>query len=233
MRINKYFTDRGLCSRRQADKFIREGRIKINGKVAILGDQISENDNITLDDSPTAIENSKVYIMYNKPVGVTCTTELNVTRNIVAEIKHPKRIFPIGRLDKDSTGLIFLTNDGDIVNQILRAQFNHEKEYIVQVDRPMDAKFIIKMSSGVNIGDHMTMPCKVKAVNPKSFSIILTEGKNRQIRRMCETLGYQVRSLQRIRIMNVKLGSLAQGHWQNIPQQELDQIKNSIDKSLN
>ncbi len=228
MRINKFFTDQGYCSRREADKYIEGGRVKINGRVAVLGEQVNPTDRITLDGKPISFNPKKVYIMYNKPKGITCTTELKVKGNIISDIKHPLRIFPIGRLDKDSTGLIFLTNDGDIVNLILRAQFGHEKEYHVSVNKPFEDKFLDKMSRGVDIGDHHTLPCKIKKLGPRSFSIILTEGKNRQIRRMCQALGFTVTALHRIRIMNIKIGALQSGEWADIPEDDLSLLKSAV-----
>jgi 23S rRNA pseudouridine2604 synthase len=228
MRINRFFTDQGYCSRREADKLISAGQVKINDRTAVLGDQVTENDKITVDGKIISFAPAKVYIMYHKPVGITCTTELHIKGNIVEAVNHPLRVFPIGRLDKDSTGLIFLTNDGDIVNRILRAEFAHEKEYVVEVNKPFDNEFIFKLSSGVDIGDHLTLPCKVKTINPRMFSIILTEGKNRQIRRMCDALGYNVRKLHRIRIMNVVIGDLKSGQWRDISSQMLLELKKNL-----
>lgn len=224
MRINKFFTERGLCSRREADRLIEARRVKINDRVAVLGDQVNEGDKVFVDGKLIEFSPPKTYIMYNKPRGITSTTDLRIDGNIVDAVAHPERVFPIGRLDKDSTGLIFLTNDGDIVNKILRAQFGHEKEYIVEINRPVDESFIKKLSSGVDIGGYVTKPCKVKKVGGNTFTIILTEGKNRQIRRMCEAQGAVVKNLQRVRIMNVKLGSLKSGQWQDIPAGELSEL---------
>ena len=236
MRINKYFTDRGYCSRRAADKLIEARRVKINGRVAVLGDQISpDTDIITVDDKKIAIaatdENQRVYLMYNKPFGVTCTTDPDTERNIVDAVNHKTRVFPIGRLDKASTGLIFLTNDGDIVNKILRAQYGHEKEYVVEVGAPFPDSFLKKMSRGVDIGGYITKPCSVtrgNAIDEKTFTIILTEGKNRQIRRMTASLGFKVKRLHRVRIMNVQIGDLADGAWRDIPPQELATLKKTL-----
>ena len=231
MRINKFFTEQGYCSRREADRLIQEGRVKINGRKAVLGDQVAESDQVFLDDKLIAFNPSKTYIMYNKPRGITSTTDQKISGNIIDAIKHPLRVFPIGRLDKDSTGLIFLTNDGDIVNKILRAQFGHEKEYVVEVNKPVDDLFIKKMSQGVNIGDYITLPCKVRKIKGNTFSITLTEGKNRQIRRMCETLGATVKNLQRIRIMNIEIGNLKSGEWKDIPQNLLNDLKKTLEKT--
>ncbi len=228
MRINRFFTDLGYCSRREADKLIEAGRVRINERLAVLGDQVSENDQVFVDSKQLHYSPPKVYIMYNKPTGITCTTERQIDGNIIDAINHPLRIFPIGRLDKDSSGLILLTNDGDIVNKILRAEFEHEKEYVVEVDKPFNEEFIFKMSQGVDIGDHFTIPCAVRTINRQTFSIILTEGKNRQIRRMCEALGYNVRRLQRIRIMNLLLADMKPGQWKDIPVEKLQDLKASL-----
>jgi 23S rRNA pseudouridine2604 synthase len=229
MRINKFFTDQGYCSRRQADKLIEEKRVKINGRIAVLGDQVQDGDAVTLDDKPISFSGPKTYIMYNKPRGITSTTDLRIAGNIIDAVNHPLRVFPIGRLDKDSTGLILLTNDGDIVNKILRAQYGHEKEYVVEINRPVDEIFIKKMAAGVDIGDHITKPCKMKKLGGNTFSIILTEGKNRQIRRMCEALGAVVKNLHRIRIMNIEIGNLKPGQWKDIPAEELQKLKKATE----
>lgn len=231
MRINRYFSDAGHCSRREADRLIAAGRVRINGRIAVLGDQISDTDDITLDNKK--IERggaSRVYIMYNKPFGVTCTTDRTIERNIVDAVKHPARVFPIGRLDKASTGLIFLTNDGDIVNKILRAQYGHEKEYDVEINAPYPFDFLKKMAGGVDIGGYITKPCKLQQLSDTQFSIVLTEGKNRQIRRMTEALGYKVKRLHRVRIMNVEIGDLKSGEWKDIPEKELSVLKKILDE---
>jgi 23S rRNA pseudouridine2604 synthase len=228
MRINRFFTDLGYCSRREADKLIEAGRVRINDRLAVLGDQVSETDQVFVDSKQLHYSPPKVYIMYHKPTGITCTTERQINGNIIDAINHPLRIFPIGRLDKDSSGLILLTNDGDIVNKILRAEFEHEKEYIVEIDKPFNEEFIFKMGQGVDIGDHFTLPCQIRSINRSTFSIILTEGKNRQIRRMCEALGYNVRRLQRIRIMNLLLADMKAGQWKDIPPEKLQALKASL-----
>jgi len=228
MRINRFFTDLGYCSRREADKLIEGKRVRINDRLAVLGDQVSETDQVFVDGKHLQYSPPKVYIMYHKPIGITCTTERQISGNIIDAVNHPLRIFPIGRLDKDSSGLILLTNDGDIVNRILRAEFEHEKEYIVEVDKSFNQEFLFKMSRGVDIGDHVTLPCTIKSLGLRSFSIILTEGKNRQIRRMCETLGYEVRKLQRIRIMNLLLADMKAGHWKDIPSEKLQELKGNL-----
>jgi len=206
-RINKYLSEVGYCSRRAADKLIEAGRVTINGKVPEMGTKISDTDVVHVDGQP--IKDTKegfVYLAFNKPIGIVCTTDTRVEKdNIIDYINYPKRIFPIGRLDKPSEGLILLTDDGDIVNKILRASNNHEKEYIVKVDKPISQTFIERMSNGVPILDTVSKKCEVKKLSTYEFSIILTQGLNRQIRRMCEYLDYEVEALQRIRIMNIKL----------------------------
>lgn len=228
MRINKLFTDRGQCSRREADRLIEAGRVRINGQKAVLGDQVAETDEVTLDGKKITQKPPAAYIMYNKPFGVTCTSDPEIKDNIVASVNYPQRVFPIGRLDKASTGLIFLTNDGDIVNKILRAQYGHEKEYEVEVNAPYPMSFLKKMSDGVDIGGYITKPCKVERLSETWFSIVLTEGKNRQIRRMTDELGHKVKKLHRIRIMNVNIGDLEIGQWQDIPAKQLATLKNTL-----
>lgn len=231
MRINKFLTDQGVCSRREADKLIQAGRVKINKRLAVLGDKVGPGDQVLVDNKLVENAPPKVYIMYNKPLGVTCTTDRRIEGNIVDAVQHPLRVFPIGRLDKYSSGLIFLTNDGDIVNQILRAQYGHEKEYRVEINQPVTKEFIEKMSSGVDIGDYVTKKCRVRSLSGNTFSIVLTEGKNRQIRRMCEALGAVVKSLHRIRIMNVQIGSLEDGVWQDIPHTLLQELKVTLGRN--
>ncbi|PKK98213.1 MAG: 23S rRNA pseudouridine synthase F [Tenericutes bacterium HGW-Tenericutes-2] len=204
-RINKYLSEVGYCSRREADRLIEKSMVKINGKIASLGDQVEETDSVTVEGRNVKPHNDFVYIALNKPVGITSTTDQKIRGNIIDFMQYPKRIFHVGRLDKDSEGLILMTNDGDIVNEILRAENAHEKEYIVQVDRVLSADFASKMSSGVPILNTITKPCIVEKLGPKRFKIILTEGMNRQIRRMCEFFGYGVVSLKRTRIMNITL----------------------------
>ena len=231
-RLNKFISEKGICSRREADKLIESGRVKINGVIAITGTQVSPGDSVLLDGKPLNYNEELIYIALNKPRGITCTTEKHIKGNIVDFINHPKRIFPIGRLDKDSEGLIFLTNDGDIVNKILRAGNNHEKEYIVTVDKPITSKFLKSMSSGVNILDTTTKPCTVKKQSNYIFRIILTQGLNRQIRRMCQALDYNVIKLVRVRIMNVDLSNLAQGKWRYLTATELNKINDLISDSI-
>lgn len=220
MRINKFFTEQGLCSRREADRLVAEGRVTINGVVAKLGDQVSPQDIVARDGTILQPGNRAVYIKYHKPVGVTTTTELQVPRNIITEINHRKRIFPIGRLDKDSSGLILLTNDGDIVNEILRVEHGHEREYRVEVDHEFDDAFLSRMAEGVVILGERTRPCLMARLGPRRFRIILTEGRNRQIRRMCQALGYRVVSLHRVRIMHITVEGLHAGQWMDLTQEE-------------
>ncbi len=220
MRINKFFTEQGLCSRREADRLVAEGRVTINGVVAKLGDQVSSQDVVARDGTILQRGNRAVYLKYHKPVGVTTTTELHVTRNIISEINHRERIFPIGRLDKDSSGLMLLTNDGDIVNEILRVEHGHEREYRVEVDREFDDAFLSRMAEGVVILGERTRPCLMARLGPRRFRIILTEGRNRQIRRMCQALGYRVVSLHRVRIMHITVEGLHAGQWMDLSEEE-------------
>ncbi len=225
IRINKYLSEVGYCSRRAADKLIEAGRVTINGVVPEMGTKVKKGDEVRVDGKLIdKTEEESVYIAFNKPVGIVCTTDTRVEKdNIIDFIGYPTRIFPIGRLDKPSEGLIFLTNDGDIVNKILRARNNHEKEYIVTVNRPITPDFIKKMSSGVPILDTVTRKCFVEQISPYEFRIILTQGLNRQIRRMCEYLDYRVRKLKRIRIMNVHL-DVGVGEWRYLTKDELAEI---------
>jgi len=231
LRINKFFTQHGICSRREADRLIESGRVTINQRLACLGDLVGPEDVIARDGEVIPWGMAPLYIKYYKPLGVTTTSESHVPRNIIAEIGHPERIFPIGRLDKDSSGLILLTNDGDIVNEILRTEHGHEREYEVSVDRPFDRTFIDRMALGVIILDRPTKPCKIERLGPARFRIILTEGRNRQIRRMCQTLGYRVLTLHRIRIMHVTLHGLAPGMWKPLTEQERAQLFQTIGRS--
>lgn len=232
VRLNKYIGESGYCSRREADKLIEKGSVKINNKVAVMGDKVSPGDKVYINNKLISSTEDFVYIVLNKPVGITCTTEHKVRGNIVDFINHEKRIFPIGRLDKDSQGLIFLTNDGDIVNKILRAGNNHEKEYIVTVNKPITPEFVQKMSSGIPILDTVTKKCMVKREGKYIFRIILTQGLNRQIRRMCSYLGYEVTKLERIRIMNVSLGNLPIGKWRYLSAKELEKINELTRESV-
>ena len=224
MRINKYISETGYCSRREADKLVDSGRVTINGEKAQLGSQAEPHDDVRIDGKRIGEQKRHVYIALNKPVGITSTTELHIEGNIVDFVGHKERIFPIGRLDKDSEGLILLTNDGDVVNPILRSEGKHEKEYIVTVDKPITASFVAGMSGGVRILGSMTLPCQVTRISDRVFRIVLTEGRNRQIRRMCSALGYHVRRLRRIRIMNVQLGSLETGKWRDLTEEEKTEL---------
>lgn len=224
MRINKFLAETGIVSRRGADKWIEEGRITINGELATIGSQIADGDDVRVDGKPVKKEDQLVYIVLNKPVGITSTTEKHIQGNVVDFVKHPLRVFHIGRLDKDSEGLLLLTNDGDIVNEILRAENHHEKEYVVQVDQPISEDFLHDMSSGVEILDTKTLPCRVEKVSSHVFKIILEQGLNRQIRRMCTALGYSVKRLQRIRIMNIHIGNLKVGQWRDLTDKEKDEL---------
>ena len=228
-RINKYLSESGYCSRREADRLIEQKRIKINGELAIVGSKVTDQDKITVDDKPIKKQNDLVYLAFNKPIGITSTTDQTIKDNIVDYINYHKRIFHIGRLDKDSEGLILMTNDGDIVNQILRAENNHEKEYIVVVNKKITQDFLTSMSKGVPILDTMTKPCVIKQTGEKTFKITLTEGLNRQIRRMCDYFGYQVVSLKRIRIMHIHL-DVPVGKYRELTQKELDQLFRMISK---
>ncbi|MDB3926930.1 23S rRNA pseudouridine(2604) synthase RluF [Flavobacteriales bacterium] len=228
-RINKYLSEAGYCSRRAADKLIEEGRVTINGEVPLMGTKIIEGDVVKVDGKSVVKKDEKaVYLVLNKPRGIVCTTDTRVEKdNIIDFLNYPKRIFPIGRLDKASEGLILMTNDGDIVNKILRARNNHEKEYIVQVNKPIDNDFIKKMSQGVPILDTVTRPCKVEQLSRVRFKIILTQGLNRQIRRMCEYLGYHVQQLKRVRIMNIHL-DLPNGKYREMTKEEFRELNNLL-----
>lgn len=225
VRINKYLSEIGFCSRRAADKLIEQNRVRINGQIPEKGTKISPSDEVHVDNKLVSRKDEKhVYLAFNKPVGIVCTTDTRVEKNnIIDYINYPKRIFPIGRLDKPSEGLIFLTSDGDIVNKILRARNNHEKEYVVTVDRPVTADFIAKMANGVPILETITKKCKVKQTNKFEFRIVLTQGLNRQIRRMCEYFNYKVTKLKRVRIMNVHL-DIPVGQWRPLTKKELKEI---------
>lgn len=232
-RINKYLSEVGHCSRRAADKLIEEGRVTINGKVPEMGTKVSPNDDVCVD-GISVVEKTKkrIYIAFNKPVGVVCTTDNRREKNnIIDFINYPERIFPIGRLDKPSEGLIFLTDDGDIVNKILRARNNHEKEYIVSVNRPVTKSFIQKMASGIPILETVTKKCEVEQTGKFEFRIVLTQGLNRQIRRMCEFCGYEVTTLKRVRIMNVSL-DIPVGEWRYISDEEMNELNQLVSDSL-
>jgi len=221
VRINKYLAETGVCSRREADALIEGGRVTVNGARAVLGTKVNEGDAVLLDGAPLRARPKKLYLALNKPIGIECTTDRSVPGNIVDFVGHRERLFPIGRLDKDSAGLILLTNDGDIVNTVLRAENEHEKEYVVAVDRPLTVEFLEGMARGVPILDTITNPCRIAQVGRNTFRIVLTQGLNRQIRRMCEYFGYTVRSLKRVRIMHIELGDLPEGRWRSLTPAEL------------
>jgi 23S rRNA pseudouridine2604 synthase len=221
MRLNKFISETGICSRRQADAWIEAGRVTLNGAVATLGTQVGEGDEVCVDGRRVGKPTQHVYIAFNKPVGITCTTETHVAGNVVDFIGHRERIFPIGRLDKDSEGLILLTNDGDIVNQVLRSENEHEKEYVVTVDRHVTDLFLRGMASGVRILGTVTKPCQVYRAGGYMFRIVLTQGLNRQIRRMCSFFGYHVVRLQRVRIMHLTLEGLKTGQWRELTTAEV------------
>ena len=220
IRINKYLSEAGVCSRREADRLIKEGRVSINGSHALLGSVVSEGDEVRVDEQP--IEGSAKKVLR----GIVCTTKDPKSKdvNIVEYINHPERIFPVGRLDKDSEGLILLSNDGDLSNKIMKARNYHEKEYEVEVDKPFDDEFLKKMSEGVPILDTVTRKCKLRRTGKTSFNIILTQGLNRQIRRMCEYFGYKVVKLKRIRIMNIRLGNIKPGTYRNVTEEEYNEL---------
>ena len=232
-RLNKAISDSGYCSRRQADKFIEQGLVTINNQVASLGERVMPNDIIKVKNTTITKSENLIYIALNKPVGITCTTDRRIDGNVVDFVNHKERIFHIGRLDKPSEGLLLMTNDGDIVNKILRAGNQHEKEYIVKVDRRITDSFVKRMESGVPILDTITKKCKVEKIGRFVFKITLIQGLNRQIRRMCEHLGYEVETLKRERIMNIELGELPVGKWRYLTEKELKDLKQSLGDSLN
>lgn len=233
--LNKFISDTGYCSRREADRLIDDGRVELNGNIAIRGNRYTPGDEVIVDGSLISKEakkkERKIYMAFNKPSGITCTTDLEIPGNIISYINYPKRIFPIGRLDKDSEGLIFLTNDGDIVNKILRAGNEHEKEYIVRVNKPITSWFLEKMSKGVPILDTVTQPCRITKLGTHVFKIILIQGLNRQIRRMCEHFEFEVESLRRTRVMNIELNQLAVGKWRYLSDVEVNMLLESVSHS--
>ena len=220
-RLNKFVADSGYCSRREADRLIAEGRVQVDGRPGALGDRVLPGMRVTVDGQSLSGRGEKVYIALNKPAGIVCTTDQREPMNVVDYLDYPIRIFPVGRLDKDSEGLLLMTSDGEIINRILRAAGGHEKEYEVEIDRPVTKEFVEKMSAGVPILDTVTLPCRVRRTGEKSFNIILVQGLNRQIRRMCEALGCNVVRLRRIRIMNVRLGAMRPGQWRELSEEEL------------
>ncbi|RMF01717.1 MAG: pseudouridine synthase [Bacteroidetes bacterium] len=228
--LNKFISSKGLCSRREADSWIEAGRVTINGRVARKGNRVEAGDEVAIDGKPLTREVEPIYILFHKPPGITCTTDRRDKSNIIDYLNFKERIFPIGRLDKNSTGLIMLTNDGDIVNQILRKENKHEKEYIVTVNKPIDQQFLRRMSRPIPMLGTKTLACRVKQLKEHVFKIVLTQGLNRQIRRMVEYCGYEVRTLKRIRIMDFRLGKLKPGEWRYLTPSELDRLKNLIDR---
>lgn len=229
--LNKFISSTGICSRREADRMIESGRVTINGTTAIKGNRVTENDLVLLDGQKLGSEPEPLYIAFNKPIGIVSTTDPKEPANLIRYINHPKRLFHIGRLDKDSHGLILLTNDGDIVNKILRAGNNHNKEYIVSVDKNINQRFLINMRRGVHILGTVTKKCKVEKIGARQFRIILIEGMNRQIRRMCTHLGYEVVDLQRIRIMHITLDGLKIGQWRELYANEVKELKKLVSDS--
>lgn len=230
-RLNKAISETGYCSRREADALISGGKVKVNGETAELGVKVTVKDEISVQGEIITKKIENIYLAFNKPAGITCTTEIDVKGNIINFINYPQRIFPVGRLDKPSEGLIFMTNDGDIVNKILRAGNNHEKEYIVSVNNKITTQFIKKMSNGVPILDTITKKCKIRKLDDYTFNIILTQGLNRQIRRMCDYLGYEVKTLKRVRIMNIELGNLKTGKYRHFTNNELKEIMRLVEDS--
>ena len=228
IRLNKYIASSGICSRREADRLIESGKVKVNGLTADLGTRVIDGDSVEVDGKKITPEDDMIYIAFNKPLGITCTTDTRDPSNIIDYIDFKERIFPIGRLDKNSSGLILLTNNGDIVNKLLRSENGHEKEYVVTLDRPYDKAFIKTMSTGVPVLGRMTLPAEVFPVNAKTFRIILRQGMNRQIRRMCEYLGYKVTKLKRIRFINIELGGLELGKWRYLTADEKKDLLKGI-----
>ncbi len=227
-RLNKFIADSGYCSRREADRLIDEGRVLVDGRVGILGDKILPGMDVRVNGQSLTGSGEKVYLLLNKPVGIVCTADPREPMNVVDYLSYPIRIFPVGRLDKDSEGLLLMTSDGEIVNRLLRAAGGHEKEYEVTVDRPVTREFLESMMKGVPILDTVTLPCKIRRTGDRSFNIIIVQGLNRQIRRMCEYFGYNVKSLRRIRIMNLKLGNMKPGQWREVTQDEFTTLMNLL-----
>lgn len=230
IRLNKYMAESGFCSRREADRLIEAGNVTIDGRAGVLGDKVTDQMDVRVLGKPVKPKLEKVYIALNKPVGIVCTADPREPMNVIDYIRHPQRVFPIGRLDKESSGLLLLTSDGEIVNRVLRAAGRHEKEYIVSVDRKLTPDFLRKMASGVPILDTVTLPSKVEQLSPFSFRIVLVQGLNRQIRRMCDALSYRVQSLKRVRIMNIRLGELKPGQWRDLTEAELAELMSQLDE---
>lgn len=231
IRLNKAISETGYCSRREADRLIEEGKVEVNGEIAGLGLQVSKTDKIVVEGNQITNEVKPIYLVFYKPVGITSTTDTSIKSNIISFINYPERIFPVGRLDKPSEGLIFMTNDGDIVNKILRSKNNHEKEYVVNVNKKITQEFIEKMGNGVPVLDTITKKCLVKKLDDFTFNITLTQGLNRQIRRMCDYLGYEVKSLKRIRIMNITLNNLKPGKYRHFSKAELEEVLRLVEAS--
>ena len=228
VRLNKYMAESGYCSRREADRLIAEGRVTLDGRVGALGDRVLPGMEVAVDGRALVSATGKVYLLLNKPRGIVCTADPREPMNVVDYVGYPTRVFPVGRLDKDSEGLLLLTSDGEIVNRMLRAAGGHEKEYEVQIDRPVTAEFVRKMMAGVPILDTVTLPCKVRKTGERSFNIVLVQGLNRQIRRMCEALGANVTHLRRVRVMNLRLGRLQPGQWRELTEQELRELMDAL-----
>lgn len=228
VRLNKYMAESGYCSRREADRLIAEGRVTLDGRAGTLGDRVLPGMEVAVDGRPLRGAAEKVYILLNKPRGIVCTADPREPMNVVDYVGHPTRIFPVGRLDKDSEGLLLMTSDGEIVNRLLRAAGGHEKEYEVTIDRPVTAEFAQRMMAGVPILDTVTLPCKVRKTGERSFNIVLVQGLNRQIRRMCEAQGANVTHLRRVRIMNLRLGRLQPGQWRELTQRELAELMDAL-----
>jgi 23S rRNA pseudouridine2604 synthase len=231
IQINKYISNSGFCSRREADKLVEDARVTINDDIALPTSRVQAGDIVAIDGEKIKSKQRPIYIALNKPVGVTSTTDMSDKTNIIRFMNHPKRIFPVGRLDKDSEGLILLTNDGDIVNKILRSSNNNEKEYVVTVDKELTHEMIKQMGTGVRILGEVTKPCYIRQEGQRRFRIILKQGLNRQIRRMCETFGYKVKTLKRIRIMHIQLGTLPTGKWRYLTPQEMDELERALENA--
>lgn len=230
VRLNKFMADSGYCSRREADRLIAEGRVQVDGRAGSLGDRVLPGMTVTVDGQPLSGTGEKVYILLNKPRGIVCTADPREPMNVVDYLNFPVRVFPVGRLDKDSEGLLLLTSDGDIVNRMLRASGGHEKEYEVEIDRPVTPEFAERMMAGVPILDTVTLPCRLRRTGERSFNIVLVQGLNRQIRRMCQALGANVTHLRRVRIMNLRLGRLRPGQWRELTRSELDTLLSQLEE---
>lgn len=230
VRLNKFMADSGYCSRREADRLIAEGRVQVDGRAGSLGDRVLPGMTVTVDGQPLSGTGEKVYILLNKPRGIVCTADPREPMNVVDYLNFPVRVFPVGRLDKDSEGLLLLTSDGDIVNRMLRAAGGHEKEYEVEIDRPVTPEFAERMMAGVPILDTVTLPCRLRRTGERSFNIVLVQGLNRQIRRMCQALGANVTHLRRVRIMNLRLGRLRPGQWRELTRSELDTLLSQLEE---